>query len=76
MSHSKGSFDNKRGLAVDVRDGNIEGAIRILGRKVKRDGILNEVMKKQFYEQPSTKRRREAGEAVARAIKNNKRVKE
>lgn len=68
----KGEFENKRGLTVVVRDNNIESAIKILGRKVKRDGVLSEVMKKQYFEQPSIKRRREKAEAVIRARKANR----
>jgi small subunit ribosomal protein S21 len=72
MSHYKGEFESKRGLCVIVRDNNIESAIKVLGRKVKRDGVLTEVMKNQYYEQPSVKRRREKNEAIARQIKANR----
>ncbi len=72
-SHNNGSFENKRGLAVEVRNNNIEGAIRTLGRKVKQEGLIRELRSRQFYEKPSTVRRREHAEAVARAKKANRR---
>jgi small subunit ribosomal protein S21 len=71
-NHRNGSFEGKRGLSVEVRNGNIEGAVRLLGRKVKQEGLLREVRARQAYEQPSTKRRRKAAEAVIRARKNRR----
>lgn len=47
----------RRGVAVEVRDGNIEKAIRKLKRKVKDAGILQEVKDRQFYVKKSEKRR-------------------
>ena len=53
-------YNNKstpRGIAVEVRDGNIERAIRKLNRKVKDAGVLQEVKDRQFYIKKSEKRR-------------------
>ena len=53
-------YNNKstpRGIAVEVRDGNIERAIRKLKRKVKHAGVLQEVKDRQFYIKKSEKRR-------------------
>lgn len=72
-AHKIGAFENKRGLAVDVRNNNIEGAIRTLGRKVKQEGLIRELRQRQYYEQPSTVRRREKAEAISRALKANRR---
>jgi small subunit ribosomal protein S21 len=72
-THKNGPFENKRGLSVDVRNNNIEGAIRTLGRKVKQEGLIREIRARQFYEKPSTVRRRELAEAVSRAKKAVKR---
>lgn len=65
-NHRNGSFENKKGLSVEVKNNNIETAIRNLGRKVKQEGMIKELRERRFYEQPSTKRRRKAAEAVAR----------
>jgi small subunit ribosomal protein S21 len=70
--HWIGPFDNKKGLSVDVRNNNIEGAIRTLGRKIKQEGLIREIRSREFYENKSTVRRRERGEAISRALKANK----
>lgn len=71
-AHKNGSFEGKRGLSVDVRNNNIEGAIRTLGRKVKQEGLIREIRARTYYEKPSTVRRRKAAEAVSRALKANR----
>lgn len=69
-AHDKGSFGYKRGLFVEVRNNNIDGAIRSLNRKVKLEGIIKDVKRKEFYEKPSVAKRRKRAEAVRRALKN------
>lgn len=64
--HFKGTFEGKRGLAVEVRGGNVEGAIRLLTRKVKQEGLMREIRQRSFYEQPSVVRRRKRAEAISR----------
>jgi small subunit ribosomal protein S21 len=61
-----GSFEGKRGLTVEVRNGNVEGAIRLLTRKVKQEGLMRELRARSYYEKPSDRRRRERAEAKAR----------
>lgn len=68
-AHKPGPFENKKGLSVDVRNNNIEGAIRTLGRKVKQEGLIRELRSRTFFEKPSTIRRREHAEAISRAKK-------
>ncbi|RYD21204.1 MAG: 30S ribosomal protein S21 [Spirochaetia bacterium] len=67
--HRNGSFENKRGLCVEIRNGSIEGAIRLLGRKVKQEGLIREVRRRQYYEKPSVVRCRREAEAVIRMKK-------
>lgn len=57
------------GLYVEVRNGNVDKAIRLLNRKVKQEGILREYRSRQAYEKPSDKRRRKAAESKRRAAK-------
>lgn len=59
----------KRGLSVEVRNNNIDKAIRVLARKVKMEGIVRELRARQAYEKPSDKRRRKGAEAQRRAAK-------
>lgn len=60
------SFDGKKGLSIEVRNGNIEGAVRLLSRRIKQEGIMRELRARAFYEKPSEKRRRKHAEAVSR----------
>lgn len=64
--HFKTPFEGKRGLTVEVRGSNVEGAIRLLTRRVKQEGIMREVRQRSFYEKPSVVRRRKHAEAIAR----------
>ena len=45
-------------MKVDVRHGNIEQALRILKRKVQKEGIIRIAREKEFYEKPTAKRQR------------------
>lgn len=56
-----------KGVSVTVRDNeNISQSLRRLKRKVEDSGKLEVLRKKEFYEKPTTKRKREAGAARAR----------
>jgi small subunit ribosomal protein S21 len=68
-NHNNRSFENKRGLSVEVRNNNFESALRTFGRKVKQEGLLREVKQKQFYEKPSDVRRKKQADAVVRQRK-------
>ena len=46
-----------QGLQVDVYDGNVEKAIRILKKKVKESNLMLDLREKQYYEKPSTVQR-------------------
>lgn len=61
------STSSKRGLSVEVRNNNIDKAIRLLGRKVKEEGIIKELRARQAYEKPSDAKRRKKAEAIRRA---------
>lgn len=52
---------------ITVKDNeNITQALRRFKRKVEDSGKLEVLRKKEFYEKPTTKRKREAGAAKAR----------
>ena len=46
-----------QGLQVDVYDGQVEKAIRILKKKVKESNLFLDLRKKDYYEKPSKLRR-------------------
>jgi small subunit ribosomal protein S21 len=57
-------------VLVTVRDNKVDQALRVLKRKLQSEGILKELRKREAYEKPSTRKRRERNEAVRRAEKN------
>ena len=56
-------------MQVNVRDNNIEQALRALKKKLQREGVFREMKLKQHFEKPSVKKAREKAEAVRRARK-------
>lgn len=56
-------------MQVIVRDNNIEQALRVLKKRMQREGIFREMKARSAYEKPSEKRVREKAEAVRRARK-------
>ncbi len=57
----------KKGLVVEVRDGeDINRALRKLKNKVEESGVLKALQKKEFYEKPTTARKRKKAAGKAR----------
>jgi small subunit ribosomal protein S21 len=56
-------------LQVTVRDNNIDQALKVLKKKLQREGVFREIKRRRAYEKPSEKRARKAGEAIRRARK-------
>ena len=56
-------------MQVLVRDNNVEQALRVLKKKLQREGVFREMKLRGHYEKPSEKRAREKAEAVRRARK-------
>ncbi len=56
-------------MEVLVRDNNVDQALRVLKKKMQREGIFREMKLRNYYEKPSEKRTREKSEAVRRARK-------
>jgi small subunit ribosomal protein S21 len=56
-------------LQVLVRDNNVEQALRVLKKRMQREGIFREMKMRKYFEKPSEKRVREAAEAVRRSRK-------
>ena len=47
-------------IKIDVKDNNVEQALRVLKRKLQRDGFFKIVKLKNTYEKPSEKKRNPA----------------
>ena len=56
-------------MQVLVRDNNVDQALRVLKKKLQREGVLRELRQRKAYEKPSEKRAREKAEAVRRSRK-------
>ena len=48
-----------------MRRGNLEQAMRVLKRKVQKEGIVKELKMRQYFEKPSEKKRRKKKEGIA-----------
>ena len=56
-------------MQVFVRDNNVDQALRILKKKMQREGVIREMKLRRAYEKPSERRTREKAEAIRRARK-------
>jgi small subunit ribosomal protein S21 len=56
-------------LQVFVRDNNVDQALRVLKKKMQREGLFREMKRRRFYEKPSEKAAREEADAIRRARK-------
>lgn len=56
-------------MKVDVRDNNVEQALRVLKKRMQREGVFREMRLREHYEKPSVKRAREKAEGVRRVRK-------
>lgn len=56
-------------MRVIVNGDNIEQALRVLKKKMQREGVFREMRQRRAYEKPSEERNRKKAEAVRRARK-------
>ena len=56
-------------MQVLVRDNNIDQALRVLKKKMQREGVFREMKQRNSYEKPSERKNREKSEAIRRARK-------
>ena len=61
-------------ITVEVRKGNVEQAMRVLKRKVQKEGIVKELRERQYFEKPSEKKRRKKKENIANVKKLKKKL--
>jgi small subunit ribosomal protein S21 len=72
----KKKFDNKKpysaprpripGTSVEVRNGDVNGAIRRLKKILENDNRQKELAKREYYEKPSAKRKRVKDQEIRR----------
>ena len=56
-------------MQVIVRDNNVDQALKVLKKKLQREGVFREMKLRGHYEKPSERRVRERAEAIRRARK-------
>ena len=56
-------------MQVFVRDNNVEQALRVLKKKMQREGTFREMRRRRFYEKPSERSVCEKAEAMRRVRK-------
>ncbi len=63
-------------VTVSVRDNNVDQALRVLKKKMQREGIFREMKMRRDFEKPSIKKKREQAESVRRSRKMDRKRKE
>ena len=59
-------------IEVVVRDNNVEKALRVLKKKLQKDGMFRELRLRQHFEKPSLKRQRKLKESLRRIAKEKR----
>lgn len=63
-------------IEVMVRDNNVEQALRVLKKKMQREGVFREMKMRKHYEKPSEKRVRVEAESKRRRRKLSRKISE
>ena len=59
-------------MKIEVRNGNLEKAMRVMKKKLQKEGVFRLYKEKQYYEKPSAIKRRKKKEGIARRKKLEK----
>ena len=59
-------------IEVVVRDNNVEKALRVLKKKLQKDGLFRELRLRQHFEKPSLKKQRKLKESLRRIAKEKR----
>jgi len=62
------------GVTIQVRNGNVEQAMRVLKRKLQKENVMKELRARESYEKPSAKKRRKKKEYIANYKKKMKKL--
>ena len=60
-------------MEIKVNGNDVEKALKLLKRKLQRDGLMGELKKRSFYEKPSVKLKNKQRQAKKRKAKNARR---
>jgi small subunit ribosomal protein S21 len=70
LLENKMQYNKVRGLSVEVRNDDVNGALRRFKKKVDESGLLQDLRDKEFYEKPTTRRKKAKASARTRHLKN------
>lgn len=63
-------------VQVNVNDNNVEQALRVLKKKMQREGLFREMKERRHFEKNCEKKKRTMAEAVRRARKDERKRRE
>lgn len=69
MSKHRKQEQMLKGLAVEVRNNDVNFALRKFKKKIQEDGILQDIRKREFFEKPSETRKKAKAAGRARWLK-------
>lgn len=72
LLRNKQNNDTVKGLTVEVRNGDFNGALRRFKKKVQEAGIIQEIRERQEYTKPSEVRKRAKAAGRARWLKKQR----
>ena len=61
-------------FTIEVRNNNVEKALRVMKKKMKKEGLFQELKDRQYYSKPSLVKR-EARKQAIRRLKKEQRLK-
>ena len=56
-------------MEIKVNENNLEGALKVLKRKLQKEGLFKEIKQRKAYEKPSEKEKRKRREAQQKRMK-------
>ena len=59
---------------IIVRNNNVEKALRVLKRKIKKNGLMQELKERQYYQKPSEKKRLAKKERYCQSKERNEKT--
>lgn len=57
-------------MDIKVNDNNVEGALKVLKRKLQKEGLFKEIKRRKAYEKPSEKEKRKRRDAKKQRMKS------
>ena len=57
-------------MDIKVNDNNVDGALKVLKRKLQKEGLFKEIKRRKAYEKPCEKEKRKRREAKKQRMKS------